>query len=185
MNKVIFIDMDGVMCDFMTPALRLNGLNPEDRCIHEAVMADYDAIKKMHPQGLDAFYKAIQDAGEDFWANLEPMPWAEHLIQLCEVYSDRLCFLTACEKFYDAPKGKMLWVKKHYPDMPLIFANHKDLIASPDKFLIDDSPFNYFSFLDAGGFAHRFACQYGLPTEKQWTAELNVIANKLHVWRQT
>lgn len=62
----IYLDMDGVLCDFVGAACKLHGRDP-------ATVTHWNFFKDW---GMTAeeFWRPIHEAGEDFWANLEPYP---------------------------------------------------------------------------------------------------------------
>lgn len=76
----IYIDMDGVLADFCGAAFRCHGHNYD----HDTYPRNEWEIAKVLGVTMDEFWKPIDDAGIEYWANLEPLSWAADLLKLCE-----------------------------------------------------------------------------------------------------
>lgn len=82
----------------------------------------------------------------DWWANLPLYRHAQGLV----AFFENPVLLTA-PMGPNSYAGKALWARKHFPDVPLIIANDKHLIARPGVRLIDDSDKNIEAWKKAGG----------------------------------
>ena len=142
---VCFVDLDGVLVDFVGGALKLhNKPLPMD-----VVTWDFD-----QQVGLSAqeFWSPL---GEEFWANLE---WTAEgvalLVCLDELFRGRVALLSSPCATPGCCDGKRQWVRKHLgPDWlkRLMLSSAKHLFAAPGKVLIDDNNENVDAFVGAGG----------------------------------
>ena len=71
----IFLDLDGVLADFVTAAAHLHG-RPDILSAWPLGTWDMHTALGM---SSGAFWGAIDKAGCDFWAGLEPFPWTFEL----------------------------------------------------------------------------------------------------------
>lgn len=130
----IYCDMDGVLVDFDKGYFKLTGqkLDGEHR-------------------SDDHFWDPINDAGYDFWINLEWSNDGKRLWKYIEKYSPDL--LSAPSRQNDSRVAKHDWVKKELPGVHLILrsAKHKKDFAGPNCILIDDRIDNIQGWRDAGG----------------------------------
>lgn len=130
----IYCDMDGVLVDFDKGYFKLTGqkLDGEHR-------------------SDDHFWDPINDAGYDFWINLEWSNDGKRLWKYIEKYSPEL--LSAPSRQNDSRVAKHDWVKKELPGVHLILrsAKHKKDFAGPNCILIDDRIDNIQGWRDAGG----------------------------------
>lgn len=126
--------MDGVLVDFDKGYFKLTGqkLDGEHR-------------------SDDHFWDPINDAGYDFWINLEWSNDGKRLWKYIEKYSPDL--LSAPSRQNDSRVAKHDWVKKELPGVHLILrsAKHKKDFAGPNCILIDDRIDNIQGWRDAGG----------------------------------
>jgi FMN phosphatase YigB (HAD superfamily) len=130
----IYCDMDGVLVDFDKGYLKLTGnkLDGEHR-------------------SDDHFWDPINEAGYDFWINLEWSSDGKRLWKYIEKYKPEL--LSAPSRQNDSRVAKHDWVKRELPDTQLILrsAKHKKDFAGPNCILIDDRIDNVQGWRDAGG----------------------------------
>jgi 5'(3')-deoxyribonucleotidase len=149
-TKVILLDMDGVMCDFVTAVLRLNNTDPK---ILEKFKGDYEITKHLKMTPTD-FWKRIEEE-EDFWHYLEKTSEADDLMNHLEQQTDpkNIYFCSSPSQDPYSHFGKAFWIKTHYPRYinRLILTNHKHFMAGKDRILIDDSDSNISKFKEHGG----------------------------------
>lgn len=157
----VFIDMDGVVADFVGGACKLHGL---DNVYYEP---DFEYHKDAYDvnsfsNGMDPkeFWGAM---GYDFWANLDKTSEADELIEFLKKRFGvhNLCFLTSPILTKGCADGKREWVKKHYPDIPVLISCRaaggeppKWMAAGPVSVLIDDSDTNIDLWCEHGGVGH-------------------------------
>ena len=145
-KPICFLDLDGVLVDFVGGALKLHG----KELPHHETSWDFMAQLGIGPE---AFWSPM---GEDFWANLEPTPEMPHIVELVESHFNRDVYL--CTSPCQTPgctTGKARWVEKHLPNYrrKLILLGGKDLFAGPNRVLIDDHDKNVEAWRLAGGMA--------------------------------
>ena len=150
-NKKVFVDLDGVVADFVSAALALHKAN------HKEVLSNMlGRFCLTEALGLTTsqFWKGIEEE-PFFWQNLDKTPEADLLFSILEDMFDpsQIYFLTAPSLCPQSHWGKAEWVKKHYGKYftRLIITGHKHLLASKDTLLIDDNPSNCEKFSAAGG----------------------------------
>lgn len=114
----------------------------------------------------EQMWDKIASIGASWWENLEKLPWADELVERMKRLGE-VAFLSSPgnlpkwpKSVPDAAKGKMLWVLKYFPDTPLILCHKKELCASPNTILIDDSEKKVKSFISSGGKSFLWPNQY-------------------------
>lgn len=133
-NYKIYCDMDGVLVDFEKGYLKLTG--------HQ--------LDGEHRNDTN-FWDPINEAGYDFWINLEWMKDGKELWNYIEKYKPEL--LSAPSRQNDSRIAKHHWVDKELPGVPLILrsAKHKKDFAGPNNILIDDRVDNINGWVESGG----------------------------------
>jgi 5'(3')-deoxyribonucleotidase len=140
----IFIDMDGVLCDFMTRFLDMYGTE----------IADYESKKKYKLERKKKFAEIVSSGG---FVTLDPMPDFKEAIAFLKSiehqYEIKILSSTADEKYFDeVSKQKREWLEAYDITYPAIFVPGKRLkryYAKPDCLLIDDSLENIEDWRDA------------------------------------
>lgn len=159
----LFIDMDGVLVDFVNGACKLHGIpNPYDD--GTCPVGQWDFVKTLM-MSEEEFWKGME---EDFWAGLDPYPEAMKVIDYLKARCgiDNLCLLTSPSYNEGSPTGKLRWIKKHLPEFyrRVLIGPRKEFCAHKDSVLIDDGSHNIESFDSHSG--------YGILYPRMW--------NKLH-----
>jgi 5'(3')-deoxyribonucleotidase len=149
MNKpIIYLDLDGVLVDFVSGALKTLGVT------NYKIPPNGYKIESWKGVGVSTkeFWKAIDATNEHFWADLEKYPWSDKLVRLCESYGS-VFILTSPSRNPYCLAGKMMWLKKHYPRLTrsVIMTPHKYLCAAPNRILIDDNDDKINKFIEYGG----------------------------------
>ena len=135
----IFLDMDGVLTDFVS-AVRKLGEGPAKGL--------GDGPRQEDRQAMD---KAVEEAGEAFWSK---MPWMKDGRELWKVFKPfRPTILTAPGKFTTAKIGKTEWVRNNIPGTSLFFSNTKYEYVDryEPSILIDDQKPMIDAWEQAGG----------------------------------
>ena len=151
MKPVIFLDMDGVLVDFISGACRLHSRDPEE------VIANWPRNVWDICQVLDIpeneFWFSIDRSGEGFWMSLEQTSWAGKLVHLVKELSSEWYVVTAPSRSPSCSSGKVKWLQSFFGPTfhRFIFTRHKHLLANPNTILIDDNPENIDHFVEAGG----------------------------------
>lgn len=153
----IFLDVDGVLADWVGGVCNLFDLD----------QADLEAQWKADEWGIDSvlgnlgvtdveMWAAIDKAGADFWASLEPLPWAHSLYELCNTYAPTT-ILTSPSQHPSSAAGKMAWLEDNLgpnfetPFRDFLIGSVKHTVARPGVMLIDDRPSTIEAFRNAGG----------------------------------
>lgn len=135
-DRKVFLDLDGVLVDFVSGALKSLGITN-----YKVPPGEYN-IEKWEGVNISTkeFWSAIDKTNEYFWAELPKYPWADELVELCESYG-QLFILTSPSRNPYCLAGKMIWVQKNFKKLQrkIILTPHKYLCAAPNRVLIDDS----------------------------------------------
>ena len=145
--KQAYIDMDGVLADFMGAALAL-----------------HDSSLEGYPKGLykieehlgvttDEFWRVIDSTGEDFWSSLELCEGALDLWEIVQPLNPII--LTSPSMNPVCVSGKLKWLQEvfgnQFRDYIFCPAQHKKHLARDSCLLVDDRPQNVSDFIDSGG----------------------------------
>lgn len=147
---MILLDLDGVCCDFVTAALDLY----DTQLAHDDIL-HYHFFGRLNTS-VSEFYEKVDAMGPSFWTDMAPYPWFEELYAYLRA-QDRVVFLTADTPSKYCLSGKKTWLEKHAsidgvsPDFIMCPAHIKQLVARPDRLLIDDYEDNRSQWLNAGG----------------------------------
>lgn len=151
----IYLDMDGVLCNWSKAACEVCGVDYNDPAIRAAIKAskhisDFSNLK-------NEIWERIAKRGIDFYANLEIHPWAHKLYDTLNKLGN-LCLLTSpgnnvlyTEASAMAAAGKVLWVKKHFNTTNLLIGYSKHFCANQQSILVDDSVEKITQFRNNGG----------------------------------
>ena len=158
----IYLDVDGVLADFISASQRAH-----NRPLERPTQWHY-----YRGWGLssDQFWGPINEQGKAFWGGLDKLPWADEVVELCEMISgQRVTFLTmpcAVRSYAELDRiaGRKTWILRNYPGRESIIGENKPPYARRDRVLVDDHTKNVSEWREAGGHAILFnglACQMG------------------------
>lgn len=144
-----FIDMDGVLADFLGDAFRLhNHSNP----YNSGLVGEVDLVTYLGLRDRDQFFK---DMDFEFWANLPTTAYCHDIISAIYSKIDRrdTAILSSPAKHPNCIAGKLEWINRHVPfySNRYVFAHNKYFCAGEHKMLIDDFERNVVEFIEAGG----------------------------------
>jgi hypothetical protein len=117
MSKTIFLDMDGVLCDFTGSALRLHGINldVDTQWPAGASYEFYEAFGMTE----DECWGPINEAGAAWWATLPLFDWTNPLVALVEDVAARtgrdVGIATSPDRNGFSAQGKTVWIQTHFP----------------------------------------------------------------------
>lgn len=136
----IFLDLDGVLVDFVQGALKQHGATLEPDAVR------WDFLKQIGVAPAD-FWRPL---GFDFWAHL---PWTREGKALLAGLPDNVVLLSSPCQTNGCCDGKRAWVNRELPQLKdrLILASCKEAFAHPGALLIDDHEVNVDKFRAAGG----------------------------------
>lgn len=147
MTPVCFLDLDGVLVDFVSGALALHGktLDPAE--------VRWDFMAQIGFAGVDAprFWEPL---GRAFWAGLG---WTHEgralLSEIERLFGENVAILTSPCETDGCIDGKRDWIKRHLPAYRrrLIVGSPKELLAAPGKILVDDHDGNEQAFAAKDG----------------------------------
>ncbi len=146
MIKTIFLDMDGVIVDFVGGVNKRMGIPKDTIPTKWAWVEDYGFT-------LD---QVNSWCTLDFWANLEWMHDGRDILRaiMNTVGLEKVYLLTAPMPNLESASGKMMWVSGNLPiclKRTIIVQAPKSLLANPNTLLIDDKDENVEKFVTAGG----------------------------------
>lgn len=156
--ETIYLDIDEVLVDWTGGVMRLLGIDRAE------ALAKWDALDPrpwdfFDALGLDAeeAWRRIDEAGPEFWRDLEWLPWGQEVYELC-CASAPTVLVTSPSPHVSCVAGKLAWLHKHFGPCAKSWAMtpSKFFFAHPGALLIDDSPHNCASFVEAGGRALLF-----------------------------
>ena len=149
-DLVIYLDMDGVVVNFVDPALKLLGLTRKD--FDYGNYNGFGLTKNNQKKNRNLLWENIRNLGEKFWENLP------ELLDFKYVYKELSTFAptyicTASGLTPSACSGKLKWLQnrlgKNFNNYIMI--NDKYLLANKNSILIDDSIKNIELFREKGG----------------------------------
>lgn len=166
MQRKVFLDMDGVIADFIGALCKVHG--------RETPYTKPESLGKFDTEKLwgisdKEFWAPVAENSLEFWEGIDKTPEADELVKLAvvEFGIENVCILTAPSKDAGSVPGKQEWIKRYYPcfSKRMIFAtaSAKQFCAGPGKFLIDDKDSNVDEFDDAGG--------TGILVPRPWNVE--------------
>lgn len=144
---IIFLDMDGVMFNFIGSLEKHLNINLSD-------LDQWDIGKHLKRNDID---DVISSLDHDFWANIEPYDNIKEILRLCEYYSKGNVYVCSSPANHPGSfSGKKVSIDKHLPkgySKRLILMKKKYLLATKDTVLVDDGQYQVFPFQERGGYA--------------------------------
>ena len=160
-GQLICLDVDEVLADWSGAALRLFGLEREPflaRWFAEAPEVWDMFSTPGFPLERAQAWAQLEAAGADFWAQIEPTPWARELYARSRELAPTV-LLTRPSRDPASASGKLAWMQAHFGGAKFgdyLIGPPKHLLARPGAVLVDDHPSNCAAFRDAGGAAVLF-----------------------------
>ena len=131
---VIFLDMDGVLCDFHTAVAELWGLDPAS--IDDAKWAEIGEWGIGVP--MPDFWDRIEAEGRAWWEGLGKLAWTDELWEACHERARHVAILTSPAPFAACHEGKRAWVSDQLGRADVVVTSAKSVCSGPNKVLIDD-----------------------------------------------
>lgn len=108
MIDIIYLDLDGVLGDFVSAAIRAHGRDPEAVLADEYPRGDYDALPEAcGATSPEAFWRGIPD---DLWESVPAYPWRDVLWEACEARAPTFV-LTSPALSAASAAGKVRWLQ--------------------------------------------------------------------------
>lgn len=142
---MIFLDMDGVLCDIVGAVGRLFG---RDDLAAEWPAGEYGFAKALGVSEAEIWAR-VDGEGVGFWAELPAFPWAEQLVEFCRRVADDVRIVTDPTFGIWAHRGKAIWLERHFGGRLARLYHmtpHKHELAQPGRLLIDDHDANVREF---------------------------------------
>lgn len=141
-ERKIYLDMDGVLCNFEKKFKELSG---------------QDFIEYSNEYGWPKTWDVIEKEGVEFWSELEWNPGGKKLWNFLKKL-DNVEILTGSPKYKVgeyAKKGKEIWIDENIGNIKVnhIYGILKYTYVKNNDILIDDSERNCNSWKEAGGIA--------------------------------
>jgi len=174
MLDVIYYDLDGVLADFVTPALalhdRLDLLEPGRWPKGRYSMEDALGISK------EAFWRPIHNTGHIFWSLMPAYDWMFELLEVARAKAKRVAIISKPSEHPSSSFGKHIWINKYFGETFQDFSltAMKADSARPGRLLIDDFDKNCDEWTAAGGEALLFPQQWN-----RGEGNINTILDKL------
>ena len=155
--KQVFVDLDGVLVDFVGSVdVLFGGSRPPP-----------DERVKLHERyGLsaDEFWERIDAAGPRFWEHMQPYSWTNRMMDnLLRRFSGRCTILTSPTWHGSSAHGKIEWMNHHLAPLAgvkkfrdYVITPQKHLLANEGTWLVDDHPGMVDKFRAFGGEATLF-----------------------------
>lgn len=149
----IFLDVDGVLADFVGTAARHMGFDP-------SLVTAWDFYSLIGTTDRQ-FWDTVKSYGSEFWKTMDKYPWCGDLFRDCSKVGD-VSLLTAPPPRADcrpaAVSGRIEWIHATFGEsFKDYFAGcKKESLAGAGAVLLDDSDSNCRKFEAAGGRAILF-----------------------------
>jgi len=160
MSVKYFVDLDGVLADWIGPALTLLGHDVAEVCKHWNTLTPrpwnvFDVLDVPASQA----WRYIEHAGDRFWSTLPMLPHARELIRECQALGETT-ILTSPSTHPSSYAGKVQWLDHHFgrgfARKHALIGASKHVVARPGAVLIDDSPAHCDAWATEGGTALLF-----------------------------
>ena len=147
---MIFLDVDGVIANFVRASFFVHIKEPEEP-------SQWNYFETWNPPLTSKeFWLPIHAIGDRFYDEwVGPYPWTHDLVAEVQKH-DKVCLLTDSSSHPTCIPSKIRWCERYAPGLEVIIAKSKELLAGPGRLLIDDNDSNCDKFFYAGGNVIRF-----------------------------
>ena len=149
--KILYLDLDGVMCDFDKQVHKLFGNNPDDL---QSIKSTETTKEYIHRIGSNQFWKKIRTSPE-FWSSMDPIEGSIEAFKRLYPLFDSVCIISNPDKkdLTNCINQKNKWVDTYLSGYNLkrIYLENKYIYANPNCLLIDDLEKNIKLWKQYGG----------------------------------
>lgn len=139
--ELVAVDMDGVLADFISAAMRVNGGSYHEDTYPRGLWDVESHLGVSRQQ----FWRTI-DATPYFWERLQPYPWLRRVMELALAWGEEVIVLSTPSIHPASRSGKTQWFYEHIRtlDLPGIEAvdlhlgAKKKWLSGEGRLLIDD-----------------------------------------------
>lgn len=173
----IYLDMDGVCCNFIEATAVLFG-----RTYDELILSWPDGMYSLSERleiTEEELHAKIDEHGNGFWTGLAEYSYFKPMYEYLRMFGE-VIFLSTPTWNPASLDGKLTWLQDRYGRnfRDYIFTTHKHRLANMTTILIDDHPENCKKFAEAGGMAIQFPAP-GFPLRKVGETTTQYIERKL------
>lgn len=147
---VIFLDMDGVIADFIGSVERefvARGLLKKG---WKDSLLSYSIHNTMNKDAYNKFWKHCEDF--KVFERADEFSHTRALIALCQNYTHDICILTSAGDTPSFFAQKKAWLNAHgFKHEKVVMTKNKELLAASNRLLIDDCEANCEAFSRFGG----------------------------------
>jgi hypothetical protein len=160
--EAVYLDMDGVLADFVTGSILALGRDPAE-VLPKVTPGDYDGIYSALGMAENEFWEKIDALagghapGAGLWGDLAPYPWRDAVLAACRKVAPTW-ILTSPSRSPGSSFGKVSWLQAWLGPKfrDYILTPRKWHVARPGTLLIDDSDRNVKKWRKHGGMAILF-----------------------------
>lgn len=175
---MIYLDLDGVLCDLESTVIRLAGHDPD------TVAERPFGLGNILPGANKDFWRLLKEAGlAEQFASLPWLPWGRDVLAACRSADPNVVIATSTgpDETGLVGKGKRLWLQREVPGIPYVFISRKGELAGDDAVLIDDQMRNVAEFRETSRPAIPFPRYLDPhPAERIWSWVREVLPVELH-----
>ncbi len=168
----ILLDMDEVLWDFTAGALAVHGwTRPRLEALREPGQW---SIPEVMGITNEQFWEPINALGYDFWANLQPLPWMEEVLEIVWSVTDDWAIVSSPSRDPQCLAGKLASLQAYFGNDfdRFIPTSRKHLFAQKGVLLLDDREENCtcFSYDEDGRATGGLALVF--PSRGNWLCSL-------------
>lgn len=151
MLTAIYLDIDGVLADFVMPALLLHGRS--DLLVPGAWPKGCYRLEEVLQKTESAFWHPIEQQGAKFWWNLPAYPWCRPLFNIARQHAHEVVLCSKPSLSPHSSYGKHIWINRTFGRNFIDYAltPRKHHFAGPGRVLVDDCEDNIAAWEHAGG----------------------------------
>ena len=129
--KMVFLDMDGVLVDFIGGVEDIWG---------KASNSDKWDLGARYGVSDNEVWQAIAHGGSDFWKNLRPTAQFPEIVAVVREAGTPFYLATSPSLSPDCARGKTEWIQKYFGRgfRDYFITPKKELLSQPGRFLVDD-----------------------------------------------